>query len=60
MKTRDVEAIARDVKALPVDQKLVLALALLSEGRQEMALSVIESARLDLLKEKFFPAESNP
>ena len=51
--------LAKKVKALPVDQKLFLAAGLLQNGTRpcdrEFALTIIESARFDLLAEKYLP-----
>jgi hypothetical protein len=54
----DIEDLAKKVKALPVDQKLYLAAGLLSSKRpndRESALIIVESARFDLLADKYLP-----
>jgi hypothetical protein len=54
-----VEKLAAQVKALPLDQKLQLAAAAVREGRRDIALSIVENARLDLLTEKLFGATTH-
>jgi hypothetical protein len=53
------EKLAAEVDALPLDQKLQLAAEAVRRGRRDIALAVVENARLDLLAETLLGATTH-